>query len=240
MKEGQPLQSQFKILFIDDHAGLRDSLTFSLTQKNPEFLFYNAGNKKEAVERLNATSDISIAIIDLNLNGENGLSLIDELRSINSEIKIIVFTMFNDAMHIEKALKKDIQGYITKDMKLSEIEKAIISVREDNIYYCKDAQKIMHELMQNTKAEKIGGFSESNINSKEKDSIIFANYKTLSKKEQEVFLLLAEKKDIFEVAKTLNKSEKTILNQRTAIFQKMNISDRLELIEKAKILGVIL
>lgn len=145
--EGQQLQSQLKILFVDDHAGLRDSLSLSLEQKNPEFKFYNAGNSKDGIMRLKSYPEISIAIIDLNLNGEDGLDLVDEFRSINSELKIIIYTMFNDASHIEKALGKDIQGYITKDMDIIEIEKAIESVNDGNLYYSKDAQKIMHSLL---------------------------------------------------------------------------------------------
>ena len=53
------------------------------------------------------------------------------------------------------------------------------------------------------------------------------------------FIYLAKGYEIYEIVKFLGKSEKTILNQRTAIYHKMFIQDRHDLIEKAKLLGVI-
>lgn len=63
---------------------------------------------------------------------------------------------------------------------------------------------------------------------------------TGSKKEQEVFSLLAQKKDVDEIADILNKSVKTVQNQKSNIYQKMNVKDRLELLETAKNLGIII
>ena len=65
------------------------------------------------------------------------------------------------------------------------------------------------------------------------------NYEQLTKKEQEVFKLLAMNKNSREISEILGKSEKTIINQRSNIYGKLNLHDRLDLIEAAKILGVI-
>ena len=61
----------------------------------------------------------------------------------------------------------------------------------------------------------------------------------LSKSEQEVFALLAQKKKTDEIAKILGKKEKTVINQRTMIYQKLYLEDSVELIDYAKKLGVI-
>lgn len=57
--------------------------------------------------------------------------------------------------------------------------------------------------------------------------------------EQEVFALLAEKKEVDEIARILGKKEKTVQNQKSIIYQKLNIRDRLDLIEFAKNIGVL-
>ena len=67
----------------------------------------------------------------------------------------------------------------------------------------------------------------------------FANYKSLSRSEKEVFELLAQKKDVAEIAEALGKKEKTVANLRSLVYQKLDIHDRLDLIEFAKQLGVI-
>ncbi len=222
------MQSQLKILFIDDHVGLRDSLSISLQKINPLFKFYLAADSQRAVVCLKSNPDIQIAIVDLNLNGQDGLELVDMLRQINREIKIIIYTMYNDPIHIQKSIEKNIQGFITKELDLEEIEKAILVVNDGNFFYCKDAQKIMYQMLC-SKASSGGGF----------DQDIFKNYQTLTKKEQEVFEMLAHKIEDEEIAAKLNKSIKTIQNKKTLIYKKMNVKDRLELVEAARVLGVI-
>ena len=59
------------------------------------------------------------------------------------------------------------------------------------------------------------------------------------KTEQEVFTLLAEKKEPSEIARILGKKEKTVQNQKSIIYQKLSIRDRLELVEFAKNIGVL-
>ena len=67
----------------------------------------------------------------------------------------------------------------------------------------------------------------------------FDNYKSLSKKEREVFILLSQDMHVADIAKKLGKSEKTVINQRTEVYSKLDIKDRHDLLEKAKLLGLI-
>ena len=230
------MQSQLKILFVDDHSGLRDSLSFLLEKKNPQLKFYLAADMERSAICLKSNPDINIAIVDLNLNETDGLELVDEIRKIRPEIKIIIYTMYNDPIHIKNSLQKNIQGFITKDLDVEEIEKAILSVSKGNLFYSNDAQKILYEMIHSKNDP--GGFSSQGEDSA-KTKVLFKNYQTLTKKEQEVFELLANKNDVSEIAQALNKSVKTIQNKKTLIYQKMNIKDRLELVEAAKLLGVI-
>ena len=232
------MQSQLKILFIDDHAGLRDSLSYLLERKNDSLKFHLAGDAERACICLKSNMDIGIAVVDLNLDGEDGLSAIDEIRKIKPDIKIIVYTMYNDPLHIKQALQKDIQGFITKDFDADEIEKAILSVNAGNLFYCKDAQSVLYELLHKG-AGSAGGYQTTEGESQNAE-VVFKNYQSLTKKEQELFAILAQKKDVYEAAELLHKSLKTIQNQKSIIYQKMNLKDRLELIEAARVLGVIL
>ena len=97
------MQSQLKILFVDDHAGLRDGLAFMLNQKLKDVLFITASTYTEAIESLKEKSEIHTVILDLNLDGKNGLELIPEFRKIHSDISILVYSMYSDPIHIENA-----------------------------------------------------------------------------------------------------------------------------------------
>ena len=232
------MQSQLKILFIDDHVGLRDSLSLSLQKMNPLFKFYLAADMERARVYLKSNPDIRIAIVDLNLNGEDGLLLIDQIRALIPEIKIIIYTMYSDPMHIKNSLEKKVEGFITKDLELEEIKKAILAVNDGKSFYCSDAQKILSQMHDGK--SRAGGFFNSDEEANDINArVCFKNYQTLTKKEQEVFQLLAQKLDDEEIADRLKKSLKTIQNKKSLIYQKMNVKDRLELVEAAKLLGVI-
>ncbi len=227
------MQSQLKILFVDDHSGLRDGISFLLSKENPNLKFYNASTKEEALEILNNNPDIKNTILDININGESGLTFIDDFRKIVPQLNVIIYTMYSDMLHIEAALKKNIQGYITKDCEVSEIEKAIEFVSNGSMYYNKVAKEVMQSLISknyNCKTD----YEELRVQE------LFENYKSFTPKEQEVFLLLAQEKNTDEIAKLLGKSEKTVINQKSIIYQKLGIKDRLELLRAARKLGVII
>ena len=230
MKEVLPLQSPLKILFIDDHTGLRDGMIFMLQNRNPSLSITGVGTISEALKKLNEDKDIKIVVLDLNLDGENSLESVSKIRDVKSDIFILVYTMYNDDIHVEHALLGNVQGFITKEASIDEVEKAILAVGSGNTYYNSVASKVLHTLLPQNKGK------HSVYNEK---SYLFDNYKSLSKKEKEVFIHLAEGLDVVEIAKLLGKSEKTILNQRTAVYGKMFIRDRHDLIEKAKLLGLL-
>ena len=74
------MQSQLKILFVDDHVGLRDGMKEMLKSKNPDFNFVSARDYETALEALKNNPDIQIAILDLNLDGKSGLEIIPEIK----------------------------------------------------------------------------------------------------------------------------------------------------------------
>ncbi len=101
------------------------------------------------------------------------------------------------------------------------------------MYYNKAAKEVMQTLLFNNNYSK-ADYEELRVQE------LFENYKTFTPKEQEVFLLLAQEKNTDEIAELLGKSEKTVINQKSIIYQKLGIKDRLELLRAARKLGVIL
>ncbi len=219
------MQSPLHILFLDDHNGVRDSIARLLSERNKHFVFHHAETREAAQEVLFKTPEISLALVDLNLNGADGLEAVSAFRKTRETLLVIVFTMYADPLHVEAALGAGVQGYVTKSASIEELESAILAVTAGGTYYDRTAAKIMQSLLAPP--------HEQN------DTRPYMNYHSLTKKEQEVFALLAQKKDTKEIAQLLRKSEKTVINQRSLIYQKLDIRDRLDLIEYAKTLGVI-
>ena len=224
------MQSQLKILFVDDHVGLRDGMIQMLKNKDSSFDFIRASDYESAMETLKENRDIKIVILDLNLDGRSGLELIPELKKLSPEISILIYTMFNDVIHVENSLLNGVQGYITKDATIDELATAIITVANGNSYFNKAATELMQSLLAKHGREH---YITNDL------SYLFDNYKSLSKKEREVFILLSQDMHVADIAKKLGKSEKTVINQRTEVYSKLDITDRHDLFEKAKLLGLI-
>lgn len=222
------MHSPLKILFVDDHVGLRDGMMYMLKTKNPRLEITGASDTAEAVGILKSSTEIGIVILDMNLDGENSLNAVPKLREAKPDVKILVYTMYNDEFHIKQALLAEVQGFVTKETPIEELEKAVVAVAEGNSYFGSAAEKVRQTLFP----------GKQNYNAADEKSYLFENYNSLGKKEREVFILLAQRLEVSEIAQKLGKSEKTILNQRTAVYTKLGIKDRLELFEKAKLLGL--
>ncbi|MEE1180732.1 MAG: response regulator transcription factor [Treponema sp.] len=225
------MQSALKILFIDDHKSLRDGLAFLLKSRNGEFDFLFASSLEEAKEVLDAQEKIELAVLDLNLDGEDGLEAVPIVRSKNALFPVIVYSMYADERRIEKALEYGVQGYITKNDGTDELESAIKIVANGGLCYSMAAGLVIQK--------KLFGTSDSSATERKNGGDFYKRYMELSKSEQEVFALLAQKKKTDEIAKILGKKEKTVINQRTMIYQKLYLEDSVELIDYAKKLGVI-
>lgn len=223
---------QVKILFVDDHPGLREGVSNLVNQQCPEFQFIQAADVQDALNLARQHEDITNAIIDISLGEANGLALIPELRKITPSMNVIVYTMYTDILHIETALHYNIQGYVTKNAAIEELVRAITFVSQGSMYYCKEAKVILNSLLGNASFSTDKEYIET--------AALFENYKMLTPKEQEVFSLLANEKDIDEIVALLKKNKKTVINQKSQIYQKLNVKDRLSLIRAARKLGVIL
>lgn len=205
-------------------------MTQMLKNKDSSFDFVCASDYESALETLKENRGIKIVILDLNLDGRSGLELIPELKKLSPDISILIYTMFNDVIHVENSLLNGVQGYITKDATIDELASAITTVANGNSYFNKAATELMQSLL--TKHGR-----EHDITNDL--SYLFDNYKSLSKKEREVFILLSQDMHVTDIAKKLGKSEKTVINQRTEVYSKLDIKDRHDLLEKAKLLGLI-
>lgn len=228
-----------RILILDDHSALRESLAQTLKAQCADFYFLHAKNGREAETVLSQNVDCSTLLLDIQLENENGLSLLPALRKIQPALRVLVYSAFAQTLQIEAAIKAGVQGFIPKTSSVQEIVSALKAVSCGNQAFSKDAQNVMKMLLSGeNRGNSTNDGNTANSETDTNDTMeLFRRYKTLSEKEQEVFLLIAEHLEIPEIAKQLKKSVKTVENQRTAIYTKMNVHDRLGCVEAAQKLG---
>ena len=156
-----------------------------------------------------------MAIVDLSLKGSNGLELIKQLRSQSLKLKLLVFSMRDEGIYAERALRAGADGYITKEEGTEKVIEAIRLLMQGKRYLSdKVAEKMMDTLMGNSSGAE--GAVES-----------------LGDRELEVLELIGAGLGSREIAEKLHLSIKTIESHREHMKTKLGLTRAPELVSYA-------
>lgn len=198
----------YKVLLVDDENMLLDSLEIILSLNDMEIVG-KAHDGREALDILKKTK-CDIALVDLNMKGMGGIELIDHMKRMYPEIKILVLTTFYDDKNITDAISKGADGYLLKDSGKDAILGAVgqlmngISVLDP---------KVMLRLT-------------TLMNKNEEVTL----YDEMTGREREIASLLAEGLTNKQIADKLYISEGTVKNYISSIYDKTGIHDRVKLV----------
>jgi DNA-binding NtrC family response regulator len=112
-----------RILFVDDEIPLR--LTLSLYFKMKGIAVVAAENSQDALNLAKA-ENFSAAIVDINLNGENGMDLLEVLTKEHPTLPVIMFTSLGDDPVLkDTAMSKGARGFMCKREPLDQLHKCV-------------------------------------------------------------------------------------------------------------------
>ena len=212
------------ILLVDDHPAIRASIGAELLKKNIAEKIYEAGNSEEGYDQaMNLKPDL--IVMDISLYGASGIELTKKILQKNPGIKILMLSMYSKVIYITESLKAGAKGYILKEADMDSIIDGIKKVLSGETYVdSRISSKVIASLIS----------PEEDLEQPEGST-----YDTLSSREQEILRLLAEGREIRDIAKELCISSKTVINHRTNIMQKLNCSNMVELIKYAIHIGLV-
>ena len=208
-----------KIILADDHPLVRIGFEEMLKQYSNHKLvhIYKDGNSLwDFIDAL----DCDVLVLDIDLPGKSGLEILEHLKKINPTIKILMMSVLSEELYAMQSFKLGADGYIQKDVEFETIIQAIELVASGEKYISsKLAQKIALDYLNN----------QTGI-----------SFKTLlTEREFDVFVLLAQGKQNYQIAEKLYLSSKTVSTHKKHIFEKLKINNIVELIELAKKQGII-
>ena len=163
--------------------------------------------------------EIDVLIIDLELEG---LKSIYEVKSIIKNFpktKVIIFSSLTEQIYAPNAIKAGCAGYVHKTSKLENLGNAIIKVNQGLIILNEDIKKSLALIAKQNKSERL--------------------YRKLSNREIEVLRFLSDGKKNNEIAKILNLNEKTISTYKLRLLTKLNVTNLVDLVNKAKTLEIV-
>ena len=135
-----------KILVVDDEKSHEDLITQRFTQKefmrNHEFIF--ALNGLKALELINSHPDIEIALLDINMPGMDGLTLLEKIRDTKPLLRVIMLSAYSDMNNIRAAMNMGAYDFITKPNDMKDLELTIKRTMEE-VKQLKETLRIQDE-----------------------------------------------------------------------------------------------
>ncbi len=197
-----------RVLVVDDHAVVRRGLNQILSESIQDAQFGEAGSAAEALELLDRER-WDVALIDLNLPGRDGLSLLQELRRAHEDVPALVVSAYPEEEFAVRCLRLGAAGYLTKDSAPDELAAAVKKALAGGKYVTAAlAEKL---------AAVIGG------------EVAQASHEALSNRELQVLRFVASGRSLKQIAAELHLSEKTVATYRARIAEKLRISTNVEL-----------
>ena len=243
---------KLKLMLVDDQSLFTESLcTFLNNYAEDMTVISKANNGLEAVKFCELELP-DIILMDINMPQMNGIEAVKIIKSKHPEIKIIMLSTYDEDAYVREALLSGASGYLLKDLSPTEL---IMSIRALKSGVLQISPSIVEKMIQSkfvgngasdspdskTNDESNGdresgklmdaaGASTSSLKGAEKK---FEWLKTLTKRERQIFALIATGHDNDEIAEELDLALQTVRNQVSTIYSKLGVKDRFEIIKLA-------
>jgi DNA-binding NarL/FixJ family response regulator len=102
-----------RILIVDDHTVVRQGLMLLINQEPDLVVCAEAENATEALKIIEEQK-VDLAIVDISLNGTNGIQLTERIKSQYPTLPVLVLTMHDEALYVKRAFQAGAKGYVTK------------------------------------------------------------------------------------------------------------------------------
>ncbi len=213
-------KQKIKVLLVDDQSLFAESLNTFLSNYAEDIEVIGiANNGREALARAEKDNP-DIILMDIHMPVMNGVEAVAAIKAVRPKIKILVLSTYDEDEYVKQALSRGASGYLLKDISPTELIASIRALSSGVLQISPQiAQKLISRLF-TTEDEKPAGES-------------FEWYKTLSKREREIFALIATGCDNDEIAKKLFIAEQTVRNHVSLIYSKLQVKDRFEIIRLA-------
>lgn len=195
-----------KVMLADDHLLMREGIRNLLEFDGKIKVVDEASDGEECIERLIA-SQPEVLLLDINMPKKNGLEVLQKIREDKIDVKVLILTVHNEIEYLIKAVDIGVDGYILKDSESAELKRAINILMKGESYIQPKLVPVLNNRLVSRDIDK--------------DKI-----DSLTGREKEVLIQVANGMFNKEIATALNISERTVKNHISNIFKKIDVSDR--------------
>lgn len=209
-----PIQNK-EIIFLlaDDHSIVRQGMEIVISDIVPNAKVYQTSSLNQVLELIESKG-IEMAVIDAHFPDGNSLHLLPQMKRVNPDIKILIFTGLEEELHGLKFIKAGADGYLSKLSEEEEVRNAITAFIEKGEYFSDLLRNLLVQFVYNPD--------------------LISPLNSLTKREMQIAELYAEGYGNLEISNSLNIKQNTVSTIKTNIFEKLKIENMVELVDLVK------
>lgn len=193
-------------MISDDHMLMREGIRQLLEFDGSIKVVAEASNGVECLEKVVSVKP-DVLLLDINMPKKNGIEVLEEIKKNKIDTKVLILTVHNEVEYLLRAVDIGVEGYILKDAESAELKSAIYHIIARENYIQPSLIPALNNRLINRDSDK-------------------AKIDSLTNREREVLVHVANGMFNKEIALNLNISERTVKNHISNIFKKINVNDR--------------
>jgi len=210
------------VLIVDDQQLFAESLRTFITNYADDLVVIGlARNGRHALE-LAESQPPDIVLMDVHMPEMNGVEATRRFRDRYPQTKVLVLSTYDEDEYVRQALTFGASGYLLKDISPTEL---IASLRALQSGVLQISPQIAAKLVQ--------GLHDDSRDTMERIAEEFEWFESLTRREREIFALIATGYDNEQIAERLGIVEQTVRNHVSIIYSKLNVHDRFQIIQLA-------
>jgi DNA-binding NarL/FixJ family response regulator len=204
-----------RVLLVDDHPIVRQGLAL-LIDREPDLSVCGEADGAHSAFHAIETLRPDLVVLDISLNGPDGLDVLKEIRMKTASLPILILSMHDESIYAERAMRAGANGYIMKQEATERVLVAIRRIMQGDVYL---SDRLTNSMLQ----QYVHGASTA-----KKSPLV-----NLTDRELEVFRLIGEGHGTRQIADELHLSVKTIESYQAHIKEKLALRNARELVQHA-------
>jgi DNA-binding NarL/FixJ family response regulator len=221
------MESRIKILLVDDQSLIIESLSTFLSNYTEDLVVIGTAKNGKLAVSITEKEHPDIILMDVLMPEMGGVEAVSVIKAKYPEIKIIMLSTYDEDEYVRAAILAGASGYLLKAISPTELITAIRALKNNVIQISPEIARKMVQQKYNGK-ENSGHDSDSQYIS---ESLPWL--KTLTNREREIFTFITTGYENEEIAEQLNLALQTVKNQVSAIYSKLGVKNRFEIIRLA-------
>ena len=190
-----------RVILADDHTLVRGGIR-RILEAQPRFeVVAEAADGAAALDAL-ARHDADVLVLDLNMNGPEGIDVLRQVKRSRPDTKVVILTMHAGREYVARALAEGADGYLLKDSAVQDLAAAIESVTAGGTYFSPAIQQQMAEIVRDGHRQGLPALTD---------------------REREVLILIARGLSTKEIAASLDIGQRTVETHRSNLMRKLGV-----------------